>query len=122
MGGEYNYSGRQVIVLDPTLKIDECDMSYKAFIEQFKGHIIRRIIEDKGWTITKASNFLASKFNYDPYVYDVMMRIINEDGIKLILNRNPTITYGSILQMRVRSIKKDADDWTLNLKRCEEIF
>lgn len=89
LGGEFNFSGRQVIVLDPTLKIDEVDMSYKAFIEQYKGQILRRIVEDKGWTITKATNYLASKFNYDPYVYSIMMKIVKEDEIHLILNRNP---------------------------------
>lgn len=104
---------RQVIVLDPTLKIDEVDMSYKAFIEQFKGHILAYIIKDKGWTITKATNFLESKFNFDPYVYGVMCRIVENDNIKIILNRNPTITFGSILLMRVRRIKPDAEDYTL---------
>lgn len=113
LGGEFNESGRQVIVLDPTLKIDEIDMSYKAFIEQYKGLILNKIIDDKGWTITKASNFLASKFNFDEYVYSIMQRVIDEEHPRLILNRNPTITYGSILEMKIRKIKPDADDWTL---------
>ena len=80
---------RSVIVLDPTLKIDEVDISYRAFIEQYKGHIIRRIIRDKGWTITKAANYLASKFMYDDYVYGIMCDIVREEEPKLILNRNP---------------------------------
>ena len=113
LGGEFNFSGRSVIVLDPTLKIDEVDISYKAFIEQYKGFIIRRIIKDKGWTVTKASNFLASKFMYDEYVYKIMCDIIREDQPKLILNRNPTITFGSILMMKIRKVKKDSDDVTL---------
>lgn len=115
LGGEYNNSGRSVIVLDPTLKIDEVDMPYKAFIEQFKGHIISYIIKDKGWTITKASNYLASKFNFNPYVYSIMQRIIKEDGCKIILNRNPTIAFGSILLMNVRNVKPDSDDWSLSI-------
>lgn len=90
LGGEFNSSGRSVIVLDPTLKIDEVDMPYKAFIEQYKGHILHYIIKDKGWTLTKAMNYLSSKFNYDPYVYSVMERVV-EDGAKLILNRNPKL-------------------------------
>ena len=89
LGGEFNYSGRSVIVLDPTLKIDEVDMSYKAFIEQFKGRIIRRIIMDRGWTITRAHNYLESKFMYDDYIYKLMGDIIREEEPKLILNRNP---------------------------------
>ena len=87
LGGEFNYSGRQVIVLDPSLKIDEVDISYKAFIEQFKGRIIRRIIKDKGWSITKSYNFLASKFMYDDYVYSIMCDIVREEEPKIIINR-----------------------------------
>lgn len=91
LGGEFNYSGRSVIVLDPTLKMDEVDISYKAFIEQFKGRIIRRIIKDKGWSITKATNFLASKFMYDEYVYSIMCDIVREESPSIILNRNPQL-------------------------------
>lgn len=94
MGGEFNQSGRNVIVLDPTLHIDEVDMSYKSFIEQYRGQILKRIIEDKNWTVTKASNYLSSKFNYDPYVYSVMCRVILEDEPKIILNRNPEQVRG----------------------------
>lgn len=112
LGGEFNYSGRSVIVLDPTLGIDEVDISYKAFIEQYKGDIIHEIIKDKGWTITKATNFLATKFNFDEYVYDIMCRIVAR-GKLMIINRNPTITFGSILLMRIRKVKRDAEDVTL---------
>ena len=104
---------RNVIVLDPTLKIDEVDMSYKSFIVQFSGLIIKKIIKDKGWTITKAHNFLKSKFMFDQYVYDIMQEIVTEREVKFILNRNPTITFGSILLMKIRKIKPDSDDMTL---------
>jgi hypothetical protein len=72
--------------LDPTLHIDEVDISYKAFIVQYKGLILKYIIKDKGWTITKASNYLAAKFMYDDYVYSIMCKIIDEEHPKLILN------------------------------------
>ena len=77
---------RCVIVLDPTLKIDEVDIPYKAFIVQYKGQIIRRICKDKGWTITKAINFIATKFAYDDYIYGIMCDIIAEEHPKIILN------------------------------------
>jgi len=113
LGGEFNYSSRSVIVLDSSLKMDEVDVPYKQFIEIYKGNILRRIIKDKGWTITRAQNFLASKFNFDPYVYDIMCRVIKEDAPQIIINRNPTITFGSILLMRIRKVKKDSDDYSL---------
>ena len=89
LGGEFNFSGRAVIVLDPTLHIDEVDIPYKAFVEQFKGSIMKRIMKDKGWTITKTTNFLASKFMYDDYVYKIMCQVVEEEHPKIILNRNP---------------------------------
>ena len=110
LGGEFNYSGRNVIVLDPTLKIDEVDIPYQSFIEQFGGSIIKRICRDKGWTVTKASNYVSSKFMYDDYVYKIMCDIIEEDHPKIIINRNPTITFGSILMMKIRKVKRDSDD------------
>ena len=113
LGGQFNYSGRNVIVLDPTLPIDEVDMSYKSFLVYFGGKIIRQIVKDKGWTITKSLNFLKSKFQYDPYVYSLMMKIIDEESPEIILNRNPTITYGSILLMKIRKVKPNSDDLTL---------
>lgn len=85
LGGEFNHSGRSVIVLDPSLKINQVDLPYKAFIEQYKGAILSEIIKDKGWTITKATNYLASKFNFDPYVYSLMEKIIKEQSPKIIL-------------------------------------
>lgn len=113
LGGEFNFTGRNVIVLDPTLKIDEVDVPYKSFIVQFKGHIIRRIIRDKGWTITKATNYIASKFTFDPYIYGIMCDIVREEEPKIIINRNPTITFGSILMMKIRKVKPDSDDVSL---------
>ena len=95
LGGEFNYSGRSVIILDPTLKLDEVDMPYKAFLEQYKGRIIKRIMKDKGWSLTKARNFLSERFNYDPYVYKVMCDIVDEEHPEIILNRNPK-PYGVV--------------------------
>jgi len=90
-------------------------MSYKEFIELYRGHIIKRIIKDKGWTITKASNYLSSKFMYDKYIHSIMMQIIEEDQPQIILNRNPTITFGSILLMKIRKVKTDNNDLTLSI-------
>lgn len=113
LGGQWNYSGRNVIVLDPTLKMDEVAMSYKSFIVLFSGQLIKKLRREKGWTITKAHNYLKSKFKYDEEIYHMMLEIIEDFQPKIILNRNPTITFGSILQMRISRIKEDADDMTL---------
>jgi hypothetical protein len=112
LGGCFNYSGRNVIVLDPTLKLDEIDIPYKTFIVMFSGQIIRELRKDKGWTITRAHNYLKSKFMYDEYIHELINRIIREQETWLILNRNPTITFGSILKMKIRRVKIDPNDVT----------
>ena len=94
--------------------MDEVDVPYRAFLEQFKGDIIKRIMHDKKWTLTKAKNFLSEKFNYDPYIYSIMEDLVKE-GKYIILNRNPTITFGSILMMKIRKVKKDHNDLTLSI-------
>lgn len=86
LGGQFNYSGRNVIVLDPTLKLDQVDMPYKSFIVMFSGQIVKRIQADKGWTVIKAHNFLKSKFMFNEYIYSIINRIIEEDQPWLILN------------------------------------
>lgn len=80
---------RAVIILDVSLKLDEIDIPYKMFLMEYRGQIIKRIKKDKGWTTTKASNYLASKFMYHPYVYSVMERVVEEIQPHVIINRNP---------------------------------
>lgn len=115
LGGMFNNSGRNVIVLDPTLKIDEVDFAYKSFIIEFSGLIIKRIVRDKGWTIVRASNYLKSKFKYDDYIYFIIQDIVKEEEPKIIINRNPTLNVGSILLMKIRKVKPDAEDYTLSI-------
>lgn len=112
-GGEYNYSSRAVIILDPTLPIDMVDVPYRQFLELFKEVIERKIQEDRGWSLTKTKNYLSNKFVYDDYVYSIMQRVLKEESPSILLNRNPTLTYGSILLMKIRNVKKDPDDMTL---------
>ena len=113
LGGNLNYTARNVIVLDPTLKIDEVDIPYKTFVVMFSGKIIKRIKKDKDWSTVKAYNFVKVRFKFDPYIYKIMEDIIREEEPKIILNRNPTIVFGSILLMKIRKVKKDSDDLTL---------
>jgi len=106
-------TSRNVIVLDPTLKIDEVDMSYKSFLVAFSGQLIKKLRKKYGWTITRAHNHLKSKFQYDEEIYNMMNECIQEQQLQIILNRNPTICLGSILLMRIRRIKPDPSDVTL---------
>ena len=80
---------RAVIILDPTLKIDEVDMPYRQFLEQYKDLIVKRIMKDKGWTLTKTKNYISNKFTFDPYIYEIMNDLVKTENLRILLNRNP---------------------------------
>jgi hypothetical protein len=113
LGGSFNYSSRSVIVLDPTLKMDEVDIPYKSFIVMYNGLIVRELMNRYGWSITKSYNYVKEKFTYDEDIYDIICHIIRTQKPAIILNRNPTINWGSILKMRIRQVKPDSNDLTL---------
>jgi len=53
-------------------------------------------------------------FNND--LYDkIIQPMLNKGNLKVLLNRNPTISFGSILSLRLTSIKKDIEDYTMSI-------
>ena len=115
LGGNMNYTLRAVIILDPTLKLDEVDISYKGFLIAYSSHIVKKLRQKHGWTITRSLNYLRSIFRFDQEIFDIMMESVTENRMEIILNRNPTICFGSILLMKIRKVKKDPDDQTLSI-------
>ena len=91
LGGGMNGTARSVIILDPSLKMDEVAIPYKTFANAYAGLIVKKIMEDKGWTLTRAYNYLKSKFKYDDYVYSVIEQLLKEEDRYIIINRNPEI-------------------------------
>ena len=45
----------------------------------------------------------------------IMKKMIIEEDIAILLNRNPTISYGSIIYLKVAGIKHDYDDLTMSI-------
>ena len=44
-----------------------------------------------------------------------MKKMITDNEVGVLLNRNPTIAYGSILYLKVADIKKNFDDVTMSI-------
>ena len=53
------------------------------------------------------------KFN--KRVYEVMLFILKQEQCRLLINRNPTLNYYSMLLMRIGKIKQDMEDYTLTV-------
>jgi hypothetical protein len=54
--------------------------------------------------------------NYSPKMYEVMMYLVKKRKPRVVINRNPTINYGSMLAMKVVAITNEyKDNFTMSL-------
>lgn len=103
-GGRYNFSSRNVITPNPSLRIDEVTLPYSALIELLKGSIINILTKSYSMTPFDAYNrWYMANIKKDPVIVRIIEQIIKNStttgrGLPVIINRNPTINFGSILQ------------------------
>lgn len=102
IGGRYNFSCRAVIRQDPTLRIDQVKLPYVELVKCLQQRIINILIRSYNISPSDAydiwSKAIATK---DERVAEIIDAIIHAEpeGLPVIINRNPTINYGSILQV-----------------------
>lgn len=102
--GRMNFSARNVIVLDTTLRIDQVKLSYRALLVLLEQSIINILHKSYNMNYADAyKTWLLGTIQNEPY--PLLMSIINSiidsypEGLPILINRNPTINYGSIVQM-----------------------
>ncbi len=115
--GRYNFTGRSVIVSNHKLRIDQVLLSYDSLVELLHASIINILKKTYNLSSQDAYNrWYASKITKDPLVVKIIESMIKNNssgkGIPVIINRNPTINYGSILQMFCVGI---TDSYTMEL-------
>lgn len=115
LGGSLNYTSRSVIVPDPSLRDNEIDVSYHAFLELYRYKIIYYLMKIQDITLGKAYNIWKAATKFDPVVYNTMKFIVDYAKTKVVLNRNPTLNYYSILLLNIRNISSDEEDYTYSL-------
>lgn len=106
LGGRYNFSSRNVIVQNPDLRIDEITLpiiGLTILLEQRIKNILCRMYN---MTPTEAhSIWYKACIEPNPKISAIVQSIIDDckakgmPGLCVLINRNPTITYGGILQM-----------------------
>lgn len=100
-GGRYNFTSRDVIVPNPKLRINEVTLPYIALLELLQQRIINVIQKTNNIGYNDAYGIWErSKYTRNQRVIDIINTFINK-GIRILINRNPTICYGSILCMKV---------------------
>lgn len=117
LGGRLNFSSRCVIIPDPTLKADEIKINYLAFLELFRYEIIAHLVKVSNITPNQASDeWQRATINFNPKIYEIMSYIVQKRKPKVIINRNPTINYGSLLLMKIVEVKREyKDDYTMSI-------
>lgn len=111
LGGMISFSSRCVIIPDPTLKADEIRLNYVCCLELFKFEIISCLVNMADITENEAyEQWFKARIVYNPKIYEIMNYILKKYKPCCIVNRNPTINYGSLLCMRIKSIKNQFDD------------
>ncbi len=87
LGKRVDYSGRSVIVVGPSLKLNQCGLPKEMAIELFKPFVVNKLIE-RGYVqnIKSAKKMIERS---DAKVWDILEEII--DGHPVLLNRAPTL-------------------------------
>jgi len=87
LGKRIDYSGRSVIVVNPSLKLDQCGLPKRMAIELFKPFIISKLIKREiVHNVRSASRYIEA--GHDE-VWDILEEIIQ--GAYVLLNRAPTL-------------------------------
>lgn len=117
LGGMLNWSSRDVIIPDPTLKADEIRLNYAAFLELFRFEIIGQIMRVNNVSASEAMNQWAlAKIQYNPKVYEIMNYLLKKETRRVIINRNPSINFGSLMCVKIKSVKNDSQhDYTMSM-------
>ncbi|ALN97697.1 RNA-polymerase beta-subunit RpoC [Bacillus phage vB_BpuM-BpSp] len=117
-GSRLDFSARNVITPLTTYQIDEVAMPYRTFGELYKFQIINLISKVKGINYNQATTeWEKGMLGYNEEFYNFMMELVKKtkNGLRFLLNRNPTISLGSILYVKVAVVKKDYKDLTLGI-------
>src|SRR5689334_19172963 len=87
LGKRVDYSGRSVIVVGPTLKLQQCGLPKKLALELFKPFIFSKLQLRGEATTIKAAKRLVEREG--PEVWDILEQVIREHPV--MLNRAPTL-------------------------------
>ncbi len=92
LGKRVDYSGRSVIVVDPTLKLHQCTLPKEMALELFKPMILRMLEERRLADSERGAKSMYRKET--PEVWEVLEEVIHEHPV--LLNRAPTLHRVSV--------------------------
>ncbi len=104
LGKRVDYSGRSVIVVGPSLKINECGLPKEMALELFEPFIIRKLREQGIVHTVKRARKMVERTKME--VWDILEEVIKDHYV--LLNRAPTLHRLSIQAFQPRLIEGKA--------------
>lgn len=101
-GGRCNFTNRSVIRADPSLRSDEIKLPYSALVELLQQSIVNILHMSYKYSYANAyKEVYKAGAEYNEHIASIINFLIKDypRGLPVLINRNPTIQYGSILQM-----------------------
>jgi DNA-directed RNA polymerase beta' subunit len=104
-GGRWNFTARSVIVPGPHLGVDEITLSYQCLATLYQQTIINILHKSYNMSYDNAYKFLMNNmYEAEPTIVQIINGLIRDVGLAVLINRNPTISFGGILCMHVVGI------------------
>ena len=97
----------------PTLIDNQVDLGYSCFYVMFKLKIIHYLMKIHDISLAQANSIWEEGYNFDTRIYEIMKLIIELEKPSVVINRNPTLNYYSIILMNIRQVKPDHECYTL---------
>ena len=103
-GGRFNFSSRDVIIQNPELHIDQVTLPYWCLVDILQQQIINILTMTYNISYQDAyMRWYKANITPDDTIIEIINGLIktscNGRGIGVIINRNPSIARGSLLQM-----------------------
>lgn len=119
IAGRYNFSARNIIISgNRALHSDEVEMCYSSFIELFRYELTAYYAKINNCTVAEANDaILRAQSRWDKQIYHIMLYMVKTADLYVIVNRNPSINYGSFLALRIINVKADIGDRTLTVNK-----
>ena len=119
IGGRYDWCCRNIITPNSgSLRSNEIELPYVAGLELFRYEICNMYAKEMNVNIAQANaEWKRAKVHYNPIFYGLMDKLIRTDDafLHLLINRNPSINYGSFMLVKPKCVKKDFNDKALTI-------
>jgi hypothetical protein len=115
-GTKLNYTARLILSPSDVSKygVSDCILPYFVAVNFLKYEIISTLSSIKNINYQKALDYYTLRqYDFDQEIYLIMKKIIKDNEVGVLLNRAPTLNYGSVIYLRFVDIKEIYEDQTL---------